>query len=117
MKYLFLPSLFLFLFMSNSLSASTINLNVGESVTIQANSTTTVNCGGQNATCTLPVKNLKIKFDYCKANGNNSVEECLDQIWPNFKQSFNQCTSQGFEICLNFCKSSFENLDCLTSCN
>ncbi len=99
-----------------NLQAATINLNVGESITIQPNSTTTVNCGGENATCTLPVKNLRAKFEYCEADNNNTVAECLDQIWPRFKASFSHCTSQGFDACLTFCKSSFETLDCLSIC-
>ncbi|MDD4973235.1 MAG: hypothetical protein PHY93_02740 [Bacteriovorax sp.] len=112
MKYL----LALTFFSSTLLHATAINLNVGDTITLQANSTTTVSCGGDNATCKLPVKNLKAKFDYCKSNINNSVEECLNQVWPNFKRSNSQCLSEGFDTCLTFCKSSFQTLDCLSIC-
>lgn len=115
MKLLLL--LLLTFFMANLLQASTINLNLGDSITLQANTTTTVTCGGDNPICKLPIKNLKTKLDYCRSQINNSVEECLDAIWPPFKNSNGVCISEAFETCLNFCKSSsYPTLDCLPIC-
>lgn len=112
MKYL----LALTFFTSTLLHASTINLNVGDTITLQANTTTTVSCGGSNSNCSLPVKNLKAKLEYCKSRLGSSVEECLDQIWPNYKSTNNQCINEGYDTCLTFCKTSFPTLDCLTKC-
>lgn len=112
MKYL----LVLTFFTSTLLHASIINLNVGDTITLQANTTSTVTCGGDGTLCKLPVKNLKSKFDYCKSNINNTVEECLEEIWPVFKRSNPQCTNEAFDTCLTFCKSSFVTLDCLNIC-
>lgn len=108
--------LLLSFFFSSLSFASTINLNIGDSVTLQANTTTTVTCGGGDSTCKLPVKNLKTKLDYCKSNISNTVEECLNDIWPAFKSSNSQCVNEGFDTCLTFCKSSFQTLDCLNIC-
>lgn len=113
-----MKTLFLLAFlMATFAQASTINLNIGDSITLQANTTTTVTCGGDNSICKLPVKNLKTKLDYCKSQINNSVEDCLDEIWPPFKKTNGSCISEAFETCLNFCKSSsFPTLDCLNIC-
>ncbi|MDO9181770.1 MAG: hypothetical protein Q7U04_05150 [Bacteriovorax sp.] len=97
--------------------AATVNLNVGDTITLQPNTTTTVSCGGENLDCKLPVKNLKTKLDYCKTNNDTTVEECLNQIWPNFRKNNSQCVNQAFETCLTFCKSSFQTLDCLNICD
>ena len=112
MKYL----LALTFFASTILHASSINLNVGDVITLQANTTTTVSCGGNNSNCSLAVKNLKSKLDYCKSRLGNTVEGCLDDIWPNFKNANNQCVNEGYDICLSFCKTSFPNLDCISKC-
>jgi hypothetical protein len=111
MKTIFLMSLLI----SGNLFASTINLNLGDSITIQANTTTTVSCGNGENLCQLPVKNLKSKLDYCNTT-NNSVEECLQQIWPPFKRSNPQCVNEGFNTCLNYCKTSSQDIDCLAIC-
>ena len=108
--------LLLGIFFSTFVHASTINLNVGDSITLQANTTTTVTCGGGDSSCKLPVKNLKTKLDYCKSNLGSSVEGCLNDIWPPFKNSNAQCVNEAFDTCLTFCKSSFQTLDCLNIC-
>ena len=104
-------------FTSTLLYASTINLNIGDSITLQADTVTTVTCGDNgNSICALPVKNLKVKLDYCKSNIRNSTLDCLNQVWYEFKRSQNQCANDGFEACLNFCKGSITTLDCLNIC-
>lgn len=95
--------------------AGTVNLNLGDSISIQANTPTTVTCGANNS-CTLPVKNLKTKLDYCKSQVNSRVEDCLEEIWPDFTKKNPRCVEEGTETCLNFCKTSVLTLDCLSIC-
>lgn len=96
--------------------AATINLNLGDSIVLQPNTTTAVTCGGANSICSLPVKNLKLKFDYCSSIVTNSVEECLNQIWPNFSSKNSQCIEEATGLCISFCRSSLRPLDCLEIC-
>ena len=110
--------LFIIFFLTSFAHASTINLNIGDSITLQANSTTTVTCSGENSICKLPVQNLKLKFDYCKSSQNGDVEACINQLWPAFKQVNGVCISEAFSTCLTFCKSSmYPTLDCLPLCD
>ena len=95
--------------------AGTINLGAGESISIQANSPTTVTCGAAG-NCALPVKNLKTKFDYCKSQVNSRVEDCLEEVWPEFVKKNPRCVEDGTETCLNFCKTAVFSLDCLSIC-
>jgi hypothetical protein len=107
-------------FTSTLLNASTVHLNVGDSITLNADTVTTVTCnsnGNDNSVCGLPVRNLKVKFDYCKSNLRNSTLDCLNQVWYTFKRTESQqCVGEGFETCMNFCRSSITTLDCLNIC-
>lgn len=104
-----------FFFLSQTIAAGTVNLSLGESISIQANTPTTVTCGG-NGSCAVPVKNLKTKFDYCKAQVNSRVEDCLEQIWPEFTKKNPRCIEDGTETCISFCKTAVFSLDCISIC-
>lgn len=111
MKFLLISLIF---FSQIALSA-TINLNSGDVITLQPNNSATVTCG-MNANCTLPIKNLKLKFDYCKSQVNSRVEECLDEIWPDYTKKNPKCVEDAIEPCISFCKTSVLTLSCLDIC-
>jgi hypothetical protein len=101
---------------STTAFASVVNLNMGDSITISANTPTTVTCGGAGTNCATPIKNLASKFEYCKSVGTNSIEECLIDIWPKFKKTNSSCIEEAYHQCLEFCKEDPFGLDCLKLC-
>lgn len=118
MKKLLAIVLFSFLSLNFAAYASTINLNSGDSITIMANTTTTVTCGGDGGgnLCQVPVKNLKNNFDYCKTTLGATVEGCINDIWPTFKEENRRCVADAYDTCMTFCKTSFPRLNCLETC-
>lgn len=96
--------------------ATVVNLNIGDSVTISANTPTTVTCGGAGTNCSTAIKNLSSKFEYCQNVGTSSIEECLVDIWPKFKKSNQSCIEEAYATCLSYCKEDQFGLDCLKLC-
>ena len=101
---------------SFSCYAANINLNVGDSITLLANTQTTVTCAsGDGTNCKIPIGNLNTKFNLCTQQ-LNSVEDCIAKLWPNFKKGYSGCIDEAFSSCTKFCKESAINLDCLELC-
>ena len=103
-------------FLSTNAFSGTVNLNLGEMVTISANTSTTVTCGGTGANCTTSIRNLMSKFQYCQSSGVNRIEECLMDIWPKFKKASPSCIEDAYSTCLEFCKQDPFGLECLKLC-
>lgn len=118
MKQLILVLLFAFALRSN---AAAVSLKGGETVTIQANTSTTVSCnatdGGNNphvGDCHGAGAAFLKSMEACYRSFSGGT--CVDKLWPKYKAANPNCVYAGIETCLEYCEKSSSSGTCAEKC-
>ncbi len=100
--------------------AGTIQLQNGESITIQANTQTTVQCsasgnGGSEPGqgCADAANGFRSTLEYCAKSYSGGY--CANSFWPEFKKDNPGCIYAGKTACLEACSKTYSGGYCTTS--
>ncbi len=105
-------AVFALLFSTVALAAQ-VNLNDGDSITLEANTQTTVTCGN-SVNCNQQLSAFQALLKSCEES--NTGGNCIKQMWPSFKSKNPTCVAMATQTCLDACQENNTGGQCATFC-